>query len=209
MYTLAKRSLIVASALTGVVLTIFIIAMTFKIEGLAFLTGWYFIAALLLWMPVAGICILTMAVTYKNVKEGSNTTKQALILRWLIIAFLLFLAQHLTKSYYLSAIWRRDFRSVAWELWQVSGGLLSFISAMLLVFRKKLFFYSMTLLIFTLFISINYFALLGLLHGLAIYSSQRGIGVFLMNLGVKNFTLMIAFASYVYLSKTTLTKIKA
>lgn len=195
MNTLTKALFILASAVTAIVIGAFIfVGLVGYSENATFALGWLSIAAIAIWMPVAGVLILLMAATAK-LGQAKLIGKRS-VSEWGILAFSLSLAAYLINSSY-SSVWSglTDgwYRSPIFPILTLWAGLSALVSGVALLLRHKWSLQLLLLAAFALFVRSNY-------ETLAMFNAMP-FTAFLVSAGIRNFAVMMVLASYIYLRK--------
>jgi hypothetical protein len=195
MHSLTKVLFILASIVTTVVIgAFFFVSFVGNSENTTFALGWFSIAAIALWMPVAGVLIILMATTAK-VGQTKLIGKRS-VAEWGILVFLLFLAAYFINSSY-SSVWKglTDgwFSSPVWPILTLWAGLSVLVSGVALILRHEWSLQLLLLATIALFVRSNY-------ETLAIYNAMP-FTAFLVSAGINNFAVMILLAFYIYLRK--------
>ena len=195
MHTLAKILLILATVVTVALVGAFLfVTLVGRSENASLALHWFSVAAVILWIPVAGISILLMAVTAK--KDMGAHPRKILNIEWGVSALHFLLSLYLINSRYL-LVWRGITEgwiiSPALPMLTLCAGLLSLVASVAIIVRHKWALHSMLILILALFAMANYEAL-SMYHDMPFVS-------FLVYAGINNFAVMIVLASYIYIKK--------
>jgi hypothetical protein len=195
MHTLAKVLLLLATLVTvGLVVAFVGVALLGHSENTSLALHWLSVAAVILWIPVAGISILVMAITSKA--DGAHVLGKRSIIEWGIPALLLLLSLYLVNSSY-SSVWQGMtegwYSSPVLRLLTLAAGLASLVACVALFLQHKWSLHLLLLCVLALFAMSNY-------ETLSMYHARSFVS-FLVYAATKNFVVMVGLASYIYLRK--------
>lgn len=196
MHTFAKFLFFLASAVTALMIgAFFFVGFVGDSEDATFALGWLSITAIAVWISVAGVLILLMAATAKAGQARLIGTRS--VYEWVILALLLLLAAHLINSSYLS-VWSgvtdRWYHSPVWPMLTLLAGLTALVSGVALLLRHRWSLQLLLVAVLALFVRSSY-ETVPMFHTMPFTA-------FLVGAGIKNFTVMIVLASYVYQEKS-------
>lgn len=195
MHTLAKALLILATLVTVVLVGIFVaVGWLGHSENALLALHWLSIVAVILWIPVAGISILVMAITSKV--NGTRLRGKRSIIEWGIPALLFLLSFYLVNSSY-SSVWQGMtegwYSSPVLRMLTLAAGLASLVASVTLFLQHKWSLHLLLLCVLALFAMSNY-------ETLSMYHARPFVS-FLVSAATKNFVVMVVLASYIYLRK--------
>lgn len=195
MHTLAKVLFLLATLVTvGLVAAFVGVAMFGQSENTALALHWLSVAAVTLWIPVAGISILVMAITSKA--DGARVPGKRSIAEWGIPTLLLLLSLYLVNSSYL-AVWQGMtegwYSSPVLRMLTLAAGLASLVASVALLLQHRWSLQWLLLCAAALFVMSNY-------ETLSMYHAMP-FAPFLVSAAIKNFVVMVVLASYIYLRK--------
>lgn len=139
MHTLAKFLFFLASAVTVVMIgAFFFVGLVGESENATFALGWLSIAAIAVWLSVAGVLVVLMATTAKSGKAKLIGARS--VYEWCILALLLLLAAHLINSSY-SSVWNgvtdRWYTSPVWPMLTLLAGLAALVAGIALLLTRQ------------------------------------------------------------------------
>jgi hypothetical protein len=195
MHTLAKALFLLATLVTvGLVVAFVGVALFGHSENTSLALHWLSVAAVILWIPVAGISILVMAITSKP--DGAHMPGKKSIAEWGIPTLLLLLSLYLVNSSYL-AVWQGMtqgwYSGPVLRMLTLAAGLISLVASVALFLQHKWSLQWLLLCILALFAMSNH-------ETLSMYHAMPFVS-FLISAATKNFVVMVVLASYIYLKK--------
>jgi hypothetical protein len=193
MNTLAKTLLILATLVTVVLVGTFVaVALFGHSENTSLAFHWLSVTAVILWIPVAGISILAMAITSKA--GGAPLPGKRSVIEWGIPALLFLLSLYLVNSSY-SSVWQGMtegwYSSPVLRMLTLAAGLATLVASVASFLRHKWAQHLLLLCVLALFAMSNY-ETLSMFHATPFIS-------FLVSAAAKNFMVMVVLASYIYL----------